>query len=158
MLARLIRNYLCDSNFSLHYILENLSRRPYDCAISCVPQHIGGSDILHNHRLRNFGFVRRHNYIILGTPASRLMPFTFYFFRAGGADGAIARRWSVAKRRATPGNREEGNQALLRNSIYVTTEAKPLDCGREASAFSLQKKKAAAKGAFALQNTLRTRT
>jgi len=36
----------------------------------------------------------------------------FCFLRAGGADGAIARRWSVAKRRATPGNGEEENQAL----------------------------------------------
>jgi hypothetical protein len=40
------------------------------------------------------------------------MSFAFCFLRAGGADGAIARRWSVAKRRATPGNGEEENQAL----------------------------------------------
>ena len=59
--------------------------------------------------------LNRQNDIELWRPGSAgEMPTAFYFLflRAGGADGAIARRWSVAERRATPGNGEEENQAL----------------------------------------------
>jgi hypothetical protein len=35
--------------------------RLFDCAILRVPQHVGGSAKLYNHRLRNFDLLRRHN-------------------------------------------------------------------------------------------------
>jgi hypothetical protein len=47
-----------------------------------------------------------------GSAASRPMPFTFCFLRAGGADRAIDPGWSAAARRETPGNGEDGIQAL----------------------------------------------
>ena len=37
-----------------------------DSAIWRVPQHVGGSDILHNHWLRDFACVSRHKCVICG--------------------------------------------------------------------------------------------
>jgi hypothetical protein len=50
---------------------DEIGRSPEDCAIWHVPQPVVGSDILHNHRLRNFDFVRRHNCVISGAYCSR---------------------------------------------------------------------------------------
>lgn len=69
--------------------------------------------------------LNRQNDIELWRPGSAgEMPNAFYFLflRAGGADGAIARRWSVAERRATPGNGEEENQALEGRQIMQIEE------------------------------------
>jgi len=60
----------------------------------------------------HFWHGRNMEQAVPGSAGVSLNAIYFLFLRAGGADGAIARRWSVAKRRATPGNGEEENQAL----------------------------------------------
>ena len=45
----------------MRLLLVESMYRPFDCAIWRVPQNVGDGDILHNHRLRNFDFLRRHN-------------------------------------------------------------------------------------------------
>jgi hypothetical protein len=82
----------------------NTRTGPFDCAIWRVPQHVGGSDILHYHRLRNFDFLRRHNCVtngaflyvvrpaVRGRPKPRLLAVVGYIELKGPRFESVRRK------------------------------------------------------------------